>query len=489
MAFRRLFNDTIIYGTGRVLLQLFAVLLVPVWTRVFSPSDYGIIEVVASGLMAVALFASLGLESASQRSYFDYSEGADRTRVLSTAAIALFTSSLVMSGLVIAFRGDIARELLGNESYSTLVLVAALTIPAGILTNFTQEVMRLRHQPWRYTAISIVTGLGSMAFALVFVLVFDLHLRGYYLGVLVGTTVALVVGWILVRGAIRLILDRRELRVMLAYGLPLVPVAASTWVLQLADRFFLLHYSTLHELGLYGVAYRLANLLLLGSTAFALAWVPLMFEMHAKEPSAERALRARSLNYVTFSLCFGAVFLSAYAREIFQTITSPAFAEAYKAVGLLAGSAVFIGMNSVTISGISIVRRTAYLARYTAYAAVLNIALNFLLIPRLEMVGAALATFVTYAYLAALYYYRSEKLDPAPFEHRRLALILAAATVVIAVGTFVQLDPLWLDALVKIPIVLAYPALLFAVRAFDWKTVLDVRDFALEPFRRRPPVG
>jgi O-antigen/teichoic acid export membrane protein len=489
MAFKRLFRDTLIYGSGRVVLQIFAVILVPVWTRVFNPSDYGIIEALATGIAALTLIASLGLESASQRSYFDYSEEEKRSRVLSTALVALLASSAVISALGISFRHEIARELLGSEKYSTLVVLGVLVIPVALLTNFTQEIMRLRHEPWRYTAVSLVSGLAVIVFSLIFVLGLDQHLRGYYLGLLVGSSMALLVGCVLVRKALRPVVDRRELRVMLAYGLPLVPVAASTWVLQLADRFFLLHYSTLRDLGLYGVAYRLANLLLLGTTAFSLAWAPLMLELHAEDPQAERSLRSRTLNYVTFLVAFGAVVLSAYAREIFQTITAPTFADAYKVVGLLAGSIVFIGMNAVTVSGTSIVRRTGYLARYTFYAAVLNIALNFALIPPLGIVGAAVATLVTYGVLAAFYYYRSEKLDPAPFEHRRILLILVMAAVAIAAGTLVHVEPLWLDALVKIPIVLAFPALLLLTRAIEWSSVVEIQSFALEPFRRGETAG
>jgi len=484
MPFRRLFHDTLIYGSGRVALQVFAVVLVPIWTRVFDPSDYGIIETLATAVAALTLIASLGLESASQRSYFDYAEETERRRVLSTTLIALLMSSVVLTAVGLAFRHEIAARLLGSDTYSVLVVLGVAAIPLALLTNFTQEIMRLRHQPWHYAIVSLVGGVAVIAFSLIFVIGLDQHLRGYYLGVVAGTTIALVLGAIFVRDAVRPVFDGDKLRVMLAYGLPLVPVAASTWVLQLADRFFLLHYSTLHELGLYGVGYRLANVLLLATTAFSLAWAPLMLEVHAQDAETERALRVRTLNYVTFMLCFGAVVLSAYAWEIFHTITAPSFAEAYKVVGLLAGSIVFMGMNAVTISGTSIARRTGYLARYTIYASIVNIALNFVLIPSFGMVGAALATFLTYGLLAALYYYRSEQLDPAPFEHRRVALVLAVAAAVGGIATFIHVSPLWLDALIKVPIVLTFPALLLVTHAFEWSTVREVRQFAVVSFRR-----
>jgi O-antigen/teichoic acid export membrane protein len=485
MHFRRLFRDTLIYGSGRVMLQLIAVVLTPVWTRIFVPSDYGVLETIASLTTVLALSASLGLESASQRSYFDYQETqADKRRVvLSTTLWTLVLTSGILALVGILLRAPISRAFFGTDAYATMLGLAALTVPLAVLTNFCQEVMRVRHQPVRYSLLSVVSGVAAIAFALFFVLARDKGLEGYYLGVVVGSAIGLALAYVIVRDVIRPRVNLRELRIMLAYGLPLVPVAASTWVLQLADRFFLLHFGTLRELGLYGVGYRLANFLLLFTTAVGLAWAPLMLELHASDPAAERVTRSRTLNYVTFILCFGAIFLSVYAREIFRTITSPAFADAYQVAGLLSGSVVFIGMNVITISAMAITRRTGYLARYTLYAAGLNTVLNFILIPTWTMIGAALATFVTYGFLAALYYWRAEALDPAPFEKRRLLVILVVAAAIIAVGTFINIEPMWLSILVKVPLVVAFPVLLMVLRAFDWSTLTSVPRFALAAMR------
>ena len=108
------------------------------------------------------------------------------------------------------------------------------------------------------------------------------------------------------------------------------------------------------------------------------------------------------------------------------------------------------------MSGISISRRTIHFARYALVAALLNIGLNFALIPWLGMVGAALATFLSYAALAVLYYVRAQALDPVPFDLRRVLLTVGVAAGVIAAGTFVRIDPLWLSVLAKLPLVAAF---------------------------------
>src|SRR5688500_6692480 len=70
----RLLREVLIYGAGGVGVQLLLSLAVPVFTRIFAPADYGVIETIGTAVVVLAMFATLGLESASQRSYFDYRE-------------------------------------------------------------------------------------------------------------------------------------------------------------------------------------------------------------------------------------------------------------------------------------------------------------------------------------------------------------------------------------------------------------------------------
>src|SRR6185436_7594288 len=115
--------------------------------------------------------------------------------------------------------------------------------------------------------------------------------------------------------------SRRELRIMLAYALPLLPVAGATWILQFADRFFVLHYASERELGLYGVGVRLSNVLLFAVTAFAVAWAPFILELYSRDRDGERIVRARAFSVVGLGLTFGAVCLAVWSREFLRTVT------------------------------------------------------------------------------------------------------------------------------------------------------------------------
>ena len=477
---RTLARQVAVYGSGRLALQLVSFITLPILTRVLTPEDYGVMEAVTTLLSVIAIVASLSLESAAQRSYFDYGpeQVEERRVVLSSAFWPMVGWAAVLAAATAAFSGPLSSLLFGTDEFRTIILLAVIALPVAVATTFFLEVMRLRLQAVRYVLVSWFGALLSVALILYLVAIDDRGLEGFYLAGVISAVPTFLVAAAVARGAVRRTIDWPALRTMLLYALPLIPVAASNWIIQFVDRLFVLHFSSLHELGLYALGVRFSNVLLLVVTAFAFAWSPFILDLYSREPDQEPVVRARALTYVALATAFGAVCLSVYAREFFRTITDPAFEDAYQIVGILCAGIFALGLNAVTITGITIARRTRYFAEYAAYAAALNIALNFALIPTFGIVGAAIATSLTFIFQACLYYWRAQRLHPAPFDLRRIGVIASFAALLIVVGSFVNLEPLWLSALVKLPLVLALPALAW-VRGWIPPSSLS--------FLRRPP--
>lgn len=484
---RRLAQHVFIYGLGRFGLQLFSLITLPILTRILTPADYGVIDSIVAITAVAAIVSSLALESGAQRSYFDYPEEEVRARriVLSTAFWAIVAWSATLTLTLVAMSSWLSTVVYGSDEYRTLLALAFAAMPIAVAANYFQEILRLRQQPIRYVVIVLVAATASVAAVLILVAALERGLKGYYVAGLIGGIPALVLGYTFVHGALGRLFDRRELRTMLVYSLPLVPVAGATWVMQLADRLFLLHYSTLDELGRYALAVRLSNVLLFAVVAFGVAWAPFILDLHSRDAHAERQIRGRALTYVAFVLCLGAVAISIFAREIFLVLTTKAFADAYRVVGLLAFGIVAGGFCAVTMSGISLARRTRYFARYALYVAALNTILNFALIPPYGIVGAAVSTLATSVALAVLYYYRSQRLDPVPFEVRRLFVTVGLAAGITTVGSLIALEPLWLSVVVKLPLLLLFPVLVVLFGGIDSTTVRYVLKPSL--ILRRPP--
>lgn len=466
---RHLAGEVAVYGGGQIALRLLSLVTLPIFTRIFSLHDYGIIETIATLMSVLTVLATLSLTTSGQRSHFDYQAGQRRERraVLSTTFWTLLAWSAALALALILSSDSLASVLFGDARYGPLLALAVASVPLGVLTNWYQEILRLRHQPSRYNLLMLFRAGVSVGVAVYLVAVLGEGLVGYYSAWLLAALLALGLGYGLARDAIGLSFDRRELRVMLAYGLPLVPVVAAHWTLQLADRFFLLRYVPLSELGLYGLGVRLANLLLLVVAPLSLAWSPYYLELHSRDPSEERRAQARALSYAALILCFGALCLSLFARELLLVFTTPSFVGASGVVGLVALSNVFIGLNAMLASGIALSRQTGYFARYAFATIALDLGLNAVLIPLWGIVGAALATVLTYGSQACLYYRRAQRLQPAPYDRRGVLVILSTTVLLGALGTLVSAEPLWLGIAVKALLLLAYPMLLWLLGGLD----------------------
>ncbi len=135
--------------------------------------------------------------------------------------------------------------------------------------------------------------------------------------------------------------------------------------------------------------------LLLLVSAFGIAYSPFMLSLHAEDPEAERLVRARLLTYLTAGLIVLAVVFSLFAREIIAVI-APSYHRSYQAVALVCAGTVALGFCQIPMADITISRRTKLFAYYSMIAAVVNLGLNFALIPPWGQVGAAAATAVGY---------------------------------------------------------------------------------------------
>jgi O-antigen/teichoic acid export membrane protein len=422
---------TLAYGLSGFVVPLVGIVTLPIYSRVFSPTEYGVLEL-AMVLSAIALvLADAGFASAAQRQFYEYAPFQDRERhdVLFTALVGTLLVSLLVSGGLVLLRKWVASSVLETPDEEDIVVIVALVTPALAVATYLREIMRLRFRTGHYLvsatlAASLSGGLGVIA-----VLVFDFDVEGVLLALLAANVVAVAYGAATIHDDVAGRFSTHELRALLAFGLPLLPAAVSTWMLLLIDRVILRRLEDLDAVGQYAIASRLSGFLILGMTAFVLALGPYLLSVFADQPDQERFVRGRTLTYMTFVLGLGAVALTLFAEEL-VAVFAPGYDEAPSAVGPLAFGAIGYGASAVLITGIALARRTLYVAFLATIAGAANIALNLALIPRFGIVGAALAFAGGYAVLAVLYYWAAQRVYPTPFEPLKVLTILTLAIAV-----------------------------------------------------------
>lgn len=445
----RLGRQTLAYGLSGVAPQVVGILTLPVIARAFTTVQYGVLELATTGVSVVATLVELGLTSASQRSFFDYTDEQpdERRVVLSTAMITYMSATLAAAALLIVARRPLAAFLFNDSSEGNLIVIAAVSLPVTGLMTFTREVMRLYFRVWHFLRSSLVAAIIATGFVLFALIVLHMKVAGVLLGGVIGSAIAALYGLAVIRGDVGHTFSRPELRTMLAYGLPLVPAALTLWALSLIDRIMLSKLSSLSQVGQYAMANRLALVLALAATAFATAFSPFMMTLYAEDREQEKVVRARALTYMSVAFALLTLVVSLFAREALELI-APRFNTAYEAAGLVCFGFAANGVANIALAGISLARQTRSLVRLTGAAAIVNIALNIVVIPRWGMLGAAFATAVAYVLLFALYYQKAQRVYPTPYKLSPLLRLGALTAVGCAVGA-IPIEPLYLALAIK----------------------------------------
>lgn len=453
---RRLTGESLVYGLGQVSGRAVQLLLVPVLTRVLRPDVYAVSELVMAYSQTALLVLVFGMDASLARFFYQEPDREARIRMVSSSlAFRLVTGTAVALALAL-LAGPLSGRLLAGEAYRKYVLIGAVTLPFTLLTLFSNDVLRVTFQPWKFIALNLAQTLLVGGFSLWLVLGRGLGVAGVLYGKLAGDSVTALLGMVLVRHALAPRFSRATLRRMLAYGLPLVPVAFAYGVITAADRYTLQRFCPLSEVGVYSVAVKFFAVVTMVVSAFQLAFGPFAFA-RAQSPEAPR-LYARVLSAFVAVASLGALAVGAFAPEALRVLVPPAYRGAALPAVWLAFAAVAQGAYYIAALGVNLSLKTPLLGWSAGGAAVAAVLANLLLTPRLGAPGAAAATFVGYSTSAALAYVVSQRVHRLPFHGARAALWFALA-LALALAAQRWAPAGATGAAVKAGVVLAYAAL------------------------------
>jgi len=430
---KRLGADTAIYGISTIVGRFLTFLLVPFYTNVLTTSQYGIVANVYSYLAFLNVIYNYGMESA----YFRYAsaleEGEAKER-FSTPFISIAVTSLLFSGLILAFAVPLTHVFLISESLYRILYFSAgiLFFDALVIVPFAS--LRLARRPKFFASLKIVNIASNVAFNVISLLWLKWGVEGIFISGFASSvlTFVLMVPHIMQSSSWKF--SRTLYSDMLKFGLPYVPVGLSGMVLQVIDRPMLKAFTNDSNVGIYQANYRLGIFMNLVTSMFDYAWKP-FFLSHANDKDA-KVLFARVLTY--FLLGMSAIFLaiSFFIPDLVQIrlfgrhIIHPDYWSGLSVVPVVLLAYIFGGVSIHLNAGIFIEKKTAYLLPVSILAAVSNIVANFFLIPVYGIMGAAYATLIAYALSAIVMYFIVQKFYRIEYEYGRIFKLAASVAVV-----------------------------------------------------------
>lgn len=441
----RLGGDTLVYGVAGTIGRFISIFLVPLYTRVFSPAEYGIMAMLGSFTGLVSTLIVLGLDSASARWYYDAPAEGDvqRKEVISTWFWSQMFVGLIVTALIVLFAEQLAQMMLDSHKYSVILILAMLAIPLSTFTKVLINWLRYQRRPWSTMIFTLASSLALIAVTVLFVLVWRWGLAGLYWAQLVVAAGMAAAAVLVLRSSIApRFISRSVLKEMLVFGLPLVPAAVAAWVTASADRFFLKAYRDATEIGVYAIAVTLASGVALVTNAFQMAWGPFAFSIWPEENSSRVYSKVLSI-YVVVGCLLGTA-VSLFAPLLLRILTSPAYYGAATSVPWLAFSYLAIGASYIGALGCGIVKSSIPVAVSIFVGAALNTGLNFILIPLWGRDAAAFSTFTAYAAAAVYVFVASQRLYRIPYRFKDVMICLGVSGSVIVADRVLLAPEGWL---------------------------------------------
>lgn len=461
---KRLSENSLVYGLSGMLGRLIGFLLIPVYTRVLTPEDYGVLALIGLATTIIGMVYQMGFNGAMIRYYNEYQESQRRVFLGSTFLFQMAATALASLAIVL-LSGPICRALFGDASLARYLVVSMAGVWLSLIGNVPSACFLIREQKWAVLALSVFGALAGAAFPLYFVVWLRMGVWGAFLGTLAGTALASAVNLWLTAREIDWKFDWAPVRRALAFGLPLIPHLLSHWAINYFDRLLIQRFASTSEVGLYSLGYNFGLIMSLITGSINTAWAPFFYNIN-KEKGEERAKAevARLSTYWLMLVGFAAAALAALGPELLRFMAAPAFWGASKVVPVIVLSYFVHGMYFMAVNPIFYKERTGVLPWLSGAAAAVNIGLNFLLVPGYGMMGAAWSAVAGFAVLFAMVIIYSRRIYRVPYEYGRCAATLCVLASAWLATTLVGIDSPALALLAKSGIIsLALPALGFLV--------------------------
>ncbi len=454
---KRLAGHSFVYGLSGMVNAAMALILTPLYARYLAPANYGVMTILTATAAFGTIFFQLGLGSAVFRSVIQ--RGVDKRIVFSTAFHSLIV--LIISVLSISFllSGRLSMVLFGAWPNGPLLLrLVFVTVALDSIAVIPLAKLRVEERSVFHSIVSACNFLLGMLLNVYFVAILRHDVEGVVTANLIRSVVYAVGSTMILLPDVRLVFSSAELGELLHFGVPLVPISVGALILSMADRYFVGYFGSLAEVGVYSLGYKVGSLVQLPVVAFQVAWPAALFTIHGAERA--RDTYARLLTYYVLLIGIMTFVVSVFAREIVTVIASADYADGWRVVALVALSQVLFGVYSVTAVGVNVERRLEHLVIVWLVGVAVHLVLNFVLISRYGMMGAAVSTLVGYAVVAVGATIASLRLYFIPYEYGRVIKLALVLTGLYLVSLMIPLGVLGIRLTSKVLLVVSLPVLL-----------------------------
>lgn len=448
-AVRHLLGRGSIYTIALAIQLSSGLLVLPLVTRLLDPGSYGLVATAMVVVQLLAYVAAAGLPAAITRFFFAGESGHERSRglIATTGLVAVVVAAIA------ELAGPFWSDIFANVPYGVPLRIAVWSVVPFAVVQACQAALRAQDRAGPFVVVAGLSAAGGHLLGLGAVWLTEWGPAGYLGGVSCGFVVGAVVGMVLTAPSSRGLRNGQLVRAAVRYGLPTVPHSLALYILSAGDRVVVERLLGLDAVGRYNVAY------LIGAVGIALlgalnnTWAPTIYGA----PEAERwAILADTTGAVYRLAALGAGVL-ALAAPVALVIAAPAGyePEVLTPVAALVAFVMLPYVGYLSAAHITFhLGHTSVIAWITPSVALLNIGLNLAMIPVLGLIGAAVATLISYVVQALSLHLIARRWTTVPWPTADIIRSWGLATVLVTIGVLAPVSGAWLGVRVGSSLIL-----------------------------------
>jgi len=384
------------YTFSNFLVRGIGLITTPIFTRLLTKAEFGAYNNYTSWLAIITIFVTLNLESTLISARFDYKEKFDEYIF---SVLTLSTLSVAVWFVVFNVFGNTAESILGiQRPYINAMLLYLLCLPA---INLFQARERYYYEYKKTVLVSLILSVGTAGISVALVLLMNNRLAGRIIGSIVPTVIIGLILFIFFIHKGKKI-SIRYWKYALPICLPYIPHLLSMTLLNSTDRIMIEHWCGSEATALYSLAYNCGCLVTLLLTSLNNAYSPWLGEKLAENNLGE--IRNFSKKYVG-CFVFLAIGMMLVAPEVLLILGGNSYYEAIYVMSPVAMGCICQFLYTLFVNVEQFKKKTVGMAIASAIAAIINLGLNWLLIPKVGYLAAAYTTLVGYLCLLAMHMY------------------------------------------------------------------------------------
>lgn len=452
---KSLAKDTAIYGISSILGKFINWCLVPIYVRVLTQGQFGVMSNVYAYTALLAVILTYGMETGFFR--FANKGEDDPMKVYSTTLISIISTSVVFVALCFAFLTPIT-SFLDYSNHTDYIAIMAIVVGIDAIMTVPFAYLRYKKRPIRFATVRLSSIFITIAFTLFFLIICPkIHAvypsliswfynpdyqEGYvFVANLIGSGITLLLLLPQLTG-FRYTLDKDLLRRMLAYCFPLLILGIAGILNQTVDKIiypFLFDdkAEAFRQLGIYSACSRVAIIMMMFTQAFRFAYEPFIFAKN-KDANNDKAYTEAMKFFIIFSLI---IFLGVmFYMDIIKHFVGESYYEGLGVVSIVMMGYILFGIYFNLSFWYKMVDKTYFGAVFSVIGSVVTIVLNVIFVPRYGYMASAWATLVCNLMMMLMSFYFERKYRPLPYDFKSIGLYVGLALGLYALSTYLHPD-------------------------------------------------